>query len=88
MCKAWQGKKGLIKRALDASGLDETIVEWFDLLFLRGHSASDGSKFLAALQHLWPQLRCHSQLPRARRALKGWEKLRPCFPGCLFRLQP
>ncbi len=38
----------------DASDLDETVVQWFDLLFKRGHSSADGAKFLAALQHLWP----------------------------------
>jgi integrase len=59
--------------------LDSKVVTWFDLLYLRGHSPEDGSKFLAALQHFWPALRAHGGLVRSWRAVKGWKKLRPVF---------
>ncbi|CAK0880854.1 unnamed protein product [Prorocentrum cordatum] len=57
--------------------LDEVVTEWFDILYQRGHSANDGSKFLAALRHLWPELEAQRQLPRAWRAAQGWRKLAP-----------
>ena len=57
--------------------LDDRIVTWFDMLFSHGHEAGDGSKFLAALQHLWPHLRGSHCLPRSWRAIRGWKKLRP-----------
>ena len=55
---------GWFKDSLDRQGgqlghrsLDEAATLWFDLLRQKGHSANDGSKFPAAPQHLWPELR-------------------------------
>jgi hypothetical protein len=55
--------------------LDETLVHLFDHLFYSGLEVSEGSKIMAAIQHMEPA--AHGKLPRAWRAVKGWGKLPP-----------
>ena len=55
--------------------LDNLLPVYFTELFNAGLSVGEGSKTLAAVLHFWPHGR--HQLPRAWRAIKGWNKLAP-----------
>ena len=61
------------------SELDMTLVLFFEELFWKQVSAAEGSKFVACLKFIYPQLAQLGSLslPRSIRALRSWEKLRP-----------
>jgi len=53
--------------------LDAELVMHSDTLFLEGKGASTGQKLLAGVLYHRPQ----AQIPRMKRALKGWRRLAP-----------
>ena len=59
--------------------LDSAAVEWADESFFEGYPSSYGETFFCALKDHWPGVGVlsHLQLPRFRRARKGWGKLAP-----------
>ena len=55
-----------------------SLMDFLDEMFFCGASHADGSKLLAALLDLMPELRgCTVGLARAQRALRGWGKRAP-----------
>ena len=62
-----------------ASELDLIMVAFFSLLFGEGMGVGVGKKVMSAISHFLPDLSFFGtwRLPRARRALTGWGKLRP-----------
>ena len=73
MFTAWLRQKRLTPATLEE--MDAAIVKYFDNLFYSGIEVSEGSKTMAAVQHLWPHAK--GRLPRGWRAIKGWSKLAP-----------
>ncbi|CAE7387391.1 LYPLA1 [Symbiodinium microadriaticum] len=55
--------------------LDWTLADYFDAMFLDGSSHATGQKVLAAVEFAFIEKK--GQLVRSRRALRGWQKLRP-----------
>ena len=62
-----------------ASDLDTSLVLFFEELFWKQVSAAEGSKFIAGLKFVYPQLAKLGGVnqPRSVRALRAWEKIRP-----------
>ena len=54
---------------------DETLADFFDVLYLDGKSSHEGEKTVAAMEYHFHYLK--NKLPRSRRALWGWRKLVP-----------
>lgn len=54
---------------------DETLADFFDVLYLDGKSSHEGEKTVAAMEYHFHYLK--NKLPRSRRALRGWRKLVP-----------
>ena len=59
--------------------LDMNLVSFFEELFWKEASVSEGSKLMASLKFLYPQLTKTGNLglPRTTRALLAWQKQRP-----------
>ncbi|CAE7502120.1 unnamed protein product [Symbiodinium sp. KB8] len=55
--------------------LDWTLADYFDVMFLDGNSQATGQKILAAVEYAFIEKK--GSLVRARRALRGWQKLMP-----------
>ena len=55
--------------------LDQVLSDYFDDMFLEGASHATGQKILAAVEFGFIETK--GQLVRARRALRGWQKLMP-----------
>jgi hypothetical protein len=65
---------------LTDADIDLALLEIFDHLFLDGKPLDAGTKLLAAVGHHWPRLHRSGNsglLPRARRALQGWNRVAP-----------
>jgi hypothetical protein len=62
-----------------AANMDEMMVAYFNHLYFSGHRPSKGERTLAALMMTDPSyaLRGTLRVPRAWRALKGWQRLTP-----------
>ena len=63
----------------DSEGLDRLLVDYMNLLYLKGHQAYKADRLAASILHHYPQYGRHgdSKLPRLWRALKGFKKLCP-----------
>ena len=59
--------------------LDQTLVRYFDKLYLEGAAPHAGERLWAALRFLVPHYSAQGNvpLPRAARSLKGWRRLVP-----------
>ena len=59
--------------------LDAALVDFSDDAFLDGENVDFGEKLQAALEAMLPSFQRHGklQLPRFKRALKGWRRLAP-----------
>lgn len=59
--------------------IDEALTEYFGELYHEGVMAAEGQKILAAVGHYAPRFGKNGggALPRSRRALQGWHRLRP-----------
>ena len=67
------------KADTDAS-LDMALLEFYDHLFMEEEPLDQGTKTLAAVGHHRPRFHRSSRtglLPRARRALQGWQRIAP-----------
>jgi len=62
-----------------ARGMDVALTEYFNREFAKGLAASVAGRLIAAVTHFHPYVR--GSLPRAARAAKAWEKLRPSGEG-------
>ena len=54
---------------------DETLADYFDVLYQEGRSANYGEKTVAGMEFFFQRLK--GQLLRSRRALRGWRKAVP-----------
>ena len=74
---AWCSRNRLSVATSDE--LDRAVTDYLDEMYFDGWNRHVGSGLLAALQHFWPQLgyRTELELPRSRRALRGWGALAP-----------
>ena len=63
----------------DAQQADAGLVKFFDRLYMEGHDATVGDRFLAAVMFHHPRFSRVGDLglPRASRSLRGWHRLRP-----------
>lgn len=78
--EAWLKRAGLTVGCILA--LDRALADYFTMLFVDGEASADGNKFLVAVMHLYSWVPAHGkpQLPRAKRAIKGWRRLAPARP--------
>ena len=76
--RAWE-KTANLGQATSESQIDAHLLDYFDAMFLGGESADEGSKLLAAIGHVFPELSRLGgrHLARSRRALVGWLKAAP-----------
>jgi len=65
--------------AKGGEALDSALCEWADEMYHEGHKSGMGDAIIGALKDWWPQAHCqsHLQLPRFRRARRGWTNLAP-----------
>ncbi|CAE7038510.1 unnamed protein product [Symbiodinium sp. CCMP2592] len=66
-------------RIADTSALDAALCDWADILYLNGEGSNYGDKLLASLEFERPEFAREGKvnLPRFRRALKGWRRMAP-----------
>ncbi|CAJ1362253.1 unnamed protein product [Effrenium voratum] len=55
--------------------VDETLADYFDVLYLDGQGVNAGEKTLAAVEFYFHAVK--GKMMRSRRALRGWRKVRP-----------
>ena len=70
------------RASLDDAGdglVDDALVRFFEQEFFRGEQASRGLKLLAGVMHAYPEFgrTGHRRMPKAWRALRGWQRLTP-----------